>query len=97
MASTTTGIPDWVTRGITETLKPRAAIPGRYPYTYAYDFLRSNASVFGIPEGLSRAEAARLLRDRLGAPDDGSPDPEVEQVCKALADAYLRENNEILP
>ncbi len=81
-----TNTPAWVTNGIEASLQPGEASSTRYPYTYAYDFLRSHADVFGIPENLtdSRAAVGRWLRESLG--NDSAL--LLCAVC-SLADAYL--------
>ena len=61
----------------------------RYPYTYAADYIRGIISGSGKPlaEKLSRSEAASIrkhIADCIGASD--------EDVAKALADHFLREN-----
>lgn len=62
----------------------RSFIKSRYPYTYAYDFMRGHPKAFGLTdEALSRGQCAGILR--------GNPDK--EEICRMLADAYLAENN----
>lgn len=56
--------------------------PTRYPYTYAYDYMRSHAEQFGLPNNLSRAECAGIVRGE-----------HKEAVVRLLADAYLREHH----
>lgn len=58
-------------------------IEGRYPYTYAYDYLRSHAADFGLHHYISRSECAGMLRNN----------PDKEAVCIMLAEAYLREHD----
>lgn len=58
-------------------------IPTRYPYTYAYDYVRTHLRDFGLKDMASRADVAGLLRDH----------PSKELIVRILADAYLRENN----
>lgn len=55
----------------------------RYPYTYAYDYLRSHPEDFGLPRGLARMDCASLLKNN----------KDKEKICVLLADAYLREWN----
>jgi hypothetical protein len=65
-------------------------IPGRYPYTYAYDFLRAHPADFGVTDQrslMSRAEAAGWLECQV------SSETERIEICLRLADAYIRENN----
>lgn len=57
-------------------------IPSRYPYTYAYDYLREHAQYFGLPHGLSRSDCAARLR---GNPHQGA-------ILMLLANAYLRQH-----
>lgn len=57
-------------------------IPTRYPYTYAYDYIRSHNEEFGVPLATSRADCAGLFKDG----------PAKEEVVRLLADAYLREH-----
>src|SRR5690606_20865760 len=66
--------------------------PGRYPYTYAYDYMRSHADEFDLrpPKGeqwLSRGDCAAAFRDN----------PDKDAICVLLADAYLREHNIVMP
>lgn len=64
-------------------------IPTRYPYTYAYDYLRSHATDFGIDQDTagSRSATAGWLRQHLGY---GSDDPRHLPIVEALADAYMK-------
>lgn len=55
--------------------------PTRYPYTYAYDYLRAHAEYFGLPSNMSREQCSGLLYSN----------PDKEAICRLLADAYLRE------
>lgn len=86
-------IPSWVTNYIDLILQPKLGIATRYPYTYAYDFIRSHAEVFGLEGTPSRADVGQWLYDALGV-DDSSPLHRA--VCEALADAYLKEHNEVV-
>lgn len=71
--------------------------PGRYPYTYACDFIRTNPHVvpaavrFQVtaddPTMFSRAEASQLID--LWATAEGRT---VEDLARTLADAYMRLN-----
>lgn len=56
-------------------------VPTRYPYTYAYDYLKTHADEFGLPRWMCRADYAAILR--------GNDDKDA--ICTMLADAYLRE------
>lgn len=60
-------------------------IPSRYPYTYAYDYLKIHALEFGLSDQpfvtLSRSDCAALFH--------GNDDKDA--ICTLLADAYLRE------
>lgn len=58
----------------------------RYPYTYAYDYLRTHWEQFGLERWLSRGECAALFRG-----PDGELREDKEQICELLADAYLRQ------
>lgn len=61
--------------------------PTRYPYTYAYDYLKTHAQEFGLSDKpfvtLSRSDCAELFRGN----------PNKDEICRLLADAYLREWN----
>lgn len=65
--------------------KPITFIPTRYPYTYAYDYMRAHWSEFKLygkfhmDPDLSRSECAARLR--------GNPDK--EKIVEACALAYL--------
>lgn len=67
-------------------------IAGRYPYTYAYDYVRSHWVVFkevlGLPGPMpSRSEMSAHLQVFC-------PDPRLAQeMITRLADAYLREHH----
>lgn len=69
--------------------KPPAFIPARFPYTYAYDYMRNHWSdfklygKFHIDADLSRSECAARLR--------GNPDKEI--IVEACAMEYLAEHN----
>lgn len=66
----------------TETPRFNKLIPGRYPYTYAYDYMRSHAREFGV-DAASRADCAGLL----------SKNPDKDLILYLLADAFIREHN----
>lgn len=57
-------------------------IPSRYPFTYAYDFVRSHT-----PQMYGRGEVAGLLRQFMHGDDEART-----RVCFELADAYIREH-----
>lgn len=57
--------------------------PGRYPYTYAYDYMREHWADFGLNSLLSRGDCANYFR--------GNPDKDA--ICVLLADAYMRQYN----
>ena len=59
-------------------------IATRYPFTYAYDFARSNSAQFGFPSGLSRGETVEYIRGYAARTGQVRAD-----VIAALADAYL--------
>ena len=63
--------------------------PGRYPFTYAYDYVRSHAGAFGItaPGLLSRAEVSKYI-----VRDTDDPAHRV-RTCIVLAHAYMREHH----
>jgi hypothetical protein len=67
-----------------------AFTPGRYPFTYAYDFYRSHPEFFGESDGtlLSRGETSQRVKDY--AERTGQ---DHTQVLIALADGYLGEWN----
>lgn len=103
------GIPAWVAEGIDVAT---AASPGerfsatRWPFTYAYDFVRQHPEAFGVTsdkileveEGeshfLSRGGCSQVLRDRLGV---DSSDPLYVAVCERLAGAYCAANGVVVP
>lgn len=68
----------------------------RFPYTYAYDFIRSNAQEFRLPPELvgSRAGVAGWYNDTYG---DDDLDDDSFQGLVDLADAYMREHRLWLP
>ena len=69
-------------------------IPTRWTnHTYAYDYLRSHPTAFGItsPELLSRAGAAGWLEANLADPDTK------EEICALLARGYFKEYNVAVP
>jgi len=65
-----------------------AFIPGRYPYTYGWDYARSHASEIGWLDDstLSRSSVSRFFHDAFG-------DDDVVTAATMLADAYLREHH----
>ena len=90
-------VPGWITRIIEDIQAPTMGIPTRYPYTYAYDFLRSHADMFEIDASwdvCSRSSMALWLHEQLGTKDDS--DPLHRAVCEALANAYLIEHRQVL-
>jgi hypothetical protein len=89
-----TDAPAWVHDGIERVEQNQSrntAIPGRYPATYAYDYLKTHADVFGSPATMSRADTATWLREQFGIAHDEHP-PILRNTLKVLADAYLREH-----
>ena len=88
---------DWVTDGITavnEQERPRQkVIPSRYPFTYAYDYIRSHPEFIAqaphqaLSAPRSRGEAATWLRAQTGT--GGSTDPRYVAVCRLIADAAI--------
>lgn len=83
MTTTTAGL---VEAARTATASPFT--PGRYPYTYAADFLRGNPSVIptGLPAplGMSRAQALNLLEMWAALEGRGK-----FEFASMVADAYL--------
>jgi len=62
----------------------------RYPFTYAYDYLRTEAAD-GIQCNVSRAECAKIVEviaDTLGPLAMGL---NATKICELLADRYLAE------
>jgi hypothetical protein len=71
-------------------LRVNGFTPTRYPYTYAYDYLRSHQVEFGVTgqrDLMSRGETSAWLNGQVSSPE------EKISVCYQLADAYIRENN----
>lgn len=68
-----------------ETAQPPVVqfTPGRYPYTYAYDYMREHWFEFGIQNGMSRGDCAAYFRDN----------PDKDAICVLLADAHMRKYN----
>ena len=62
----------------------------RYPYTYAADYVRLVAGHGSDGAKLSRSDAARLT-EKIAAAQGVAK----EDLSKALADAYLREGNDL--
>lgn len=89
------GVPDWVVAGIAavqDIPNPReTVIPGRFPFTYAYDYLRSHAEIFGVPADVagSRAAVSGWVNERLGQ-SATSESPEKIRVCVVLAWEYMQ-------
>jgi hypothetical protein len=93
-------LPAWIIDAIASVQRasvqrPTPASPARYPYTYAYDFVRQHHPAFGFPDMPSRADVATWLRSRLRAHSEDAP--VLAAAVRALADAYLSEHNEVLP
>lgn len=59
--------------------------PSRWPYTYAYDYMRQHG--IARSAGRSRAQCAGLLRDN----------PDKEHIVAIFALAYCRENDITVP
>lgn len=59
---------------------------GRYPYTYAFDYVRQYHQIFHLPQMPSRAQVGNLL-------DAWCEDEYRQEVIKQLADAFLYANN----
>jgi len=64
-------------------------IPSRYPYTYAYDYLRDHAYDFGLGATASRADSSAWLRAQL---DQDTTEDAHNMIVESLALAYLREH-----
>lgn len=93
-----TGVPVWVTDTIAAIEVDQAGpafIATRWPFTYAYDYVRSHTAEFGITgKMLARSEVPPVLRLRLGV---SSPHPLYQRVCERLAQAYCREHRIQVP
>lgn len=63
-------------------------IPTRYPYTYAYDYMRSHVHDFDLPDGISRGECSMVLTGWCAITGE---DKETSVV--RLANAYMQEFN----
>ena len=95
-----TALPAEITEGITAALAPLGetvyATESRYPFKYAYDFLRKHAAEFNatlpVDDRLvdTRSDAVQWLVLTLDVAD--SRDSRYRRACEALADAYLTEN-----
>lgn len=73
---------------------PREAfIATRFPFTYAYDFLRSNPEAFGIPLDItgSRGRIGGFIRDNT------ADDEQWLRIVHAAAEAYLIHHQVRLP
>ena len=64
--------------------------PGRYPFTYALDYIRTHRSEFGFDQDISRSEATAWLRKEFNQPEFGYTRTYIG-VLRSLADAYLKE------
>lgn len=92
-------IDEWVIEGIEKAknerpLENKKVIRTRYPYTYAYDFVRSHPGAFGLDgaKSHSRADVARIVTEKVGG--DGIrtySEAKALEVCIQLADAYIEE------
>lgn len=60
-------------------------IPSRFPYTYAFDYMRVHRQAFGMGEGTTRAAASRRLAEMVPGPE------ERRRAAVLLAKAYLDE------
>lgn len=96
----------WVNICIQKAEEPKVRVPvtpTRYPYTYAYDFLRGHAAVFGMPAEFvgSRSQTSAWLQEQIGGRAKSrewlaenaleGADYRHYLVCCKLADAYIRE------
>lgn len=80
--------------GQERTTVREAFIPTRFPYTYAYDYLRGDCNV-KRPDGsgpASRADCAAMLADYC---DEQALN--VETVCMALAYRYMQMHGVVKP
>lgn len=76
-----------VVNGIEKQLpEPPQFIPGRFPYTYAYDYMREH-NVLGADHLMSRAECASLFREN----DDK------DAICEIFALAHCRQYGITIP
>lgn len=85
---------EWVKAGIcsvTARQPAREVIESRYPYTYAWDFLRSHAAEFGLSDVDSRADASSAVR-RLARDEH-----EYHRVAIILAEAYIKKHGLMMP
>jgi hypothetical protein len=95
-------VPPWVGAAIDRAMRvndPQWVIPNRYPFTYAYDFVRNHSEAFRradtpganlLPLFPSRGDVASWMR--IVADDLGSRSPVNVAICRALADAYITEH-----
>lgn len=97
---------DWIDAAIEKANDPDPAwpvIPRRYPFTYAYDFIRSHGTAVNeaathvdvpLPDGASRSEAAGWLTIAVG---EDSRHPDKVAAARRFADAYIAEHHLVWP
>ncbi|WP_443172672.1 hypothetical protein [Nonomuraea sp. KM90] len=86
-------LPAWIIDAIASVQQPTPASPERYPYTYAYDFVREHHPAFGFPDMPSRADVARWLRSRLQAHSEDAPVlAAAARPCRRLPDRAQRDH-----
>lgn len=103
-------VPEWVDAAITKAREveadpPRYVIPNRYPFTYAYDFVRSHRDEFADAAGKpfatmgrntpSRSDVAGWFTKALGG--GNSRDPLNVAVARRIADAAIEDEGLVWP
>lgn len=76
--------------------RAEAFIPTRYPYTYAYDFVRSHHDIVP-PEILKDSNGSRSETSAVVERWANSLGLDENDVCKVFADAYMAEYNISFP
>lgn len=74
-----------------ETLEDPRKKSTRYPYTYAYDYLRAKGPGNGTADGMSRSDASKIVE----AISKATGIPNIA-LCYQLADYYLEHGEEII-
>lgn len=100
-------IPEWVDAAIAKTREvdpPRHVIPSRYPFTYAYDYVRSHRDEFAtaagkpfgdmLPNGASRSEVAGWFAIVFHG---NSRDPLNVAAARRIADAAIEDEGLVWP
>jgi hypothetical protein len=62
----------------------------RWPYTYAFDYVRTHAAAFEVPDPAMNATSRTAVSSWLSENTDSLENKDA--VCEVLARAYLREN-----